>query len=440
MAAVSSSTGQNRNAAQDRDTVLVLASTFPTSPTDPVPAFVLDQVNAMAVQHPELDFAVLAPHDRRSETTSVSRHKHYTEYRFHYFWPRGAERLAGRGIMPALRESPILYLVVPFLFLGEYFATMALVRKLRPALIYAHWFTPQALVASWVGRATKTPFVFTTHASDVDVWRRIPRVGPALVRGASRRAKAITAVSSRSRDKLTTFFEGESSLAVPLAIIPMGVPIPDVTVTATERAALKKAAGLTGKTVYLFIGRLVEKKGVAYLLEALASPAASGLKDWALVIAGDGPLLESTRAEVARHGLSDRVVFTGYVSGADKDRWFRTADAMVVPSIIADDGDAEGLPVALLEGLAYGLPTIATRESGADDIVTDGVNGLLCAQKDAPGLLRQLLRLYELRSPDRAKLSDEAWKLAQSFSWPFIARKHYDFLFAPLLGEETQTN
>ena len=133
--------------ADPRRAVIVVASTFPASATDPVPAFVRDQVIALATLHPELDFHVLAPHDRRSATVDRTEHAEYTEHRFHYARPRRAEQLAGRGIMPALRENKLLYLVVPFLFTGELRALKRLAREVRPAIIYAHWFTPQAVVA-----------------------------------------------------------------------------------------------------------------------------------------------------------------------------------------------------------------------------------------------------------------------------------------------------
>jgi glycosyltransferase involved in cell wall biosynthesis len=408
--------------------VLVLASTFPASADDPVPAFVLDQVVALATAHPELELHVLAPHDRRSDTRDLSRHELFTEHRFHYA-PRNAERLAGRGIMPALRESPWLYLVVPLLFWGEWRALRRLLRELRPALVYAHWFTPQAIVASWATRS-RTPFVFTTHASDVDVWHRIPILGARMVRRATSRAKAVTAVSSRSMAKLTAFFP--DGLTVPAHIIPMGVDVGSG--PASERRSSARATlDLGTERTYLFMGRLVEKKGVEFLLDALAGPG-DELGEWRLLIAGDGPLREPLEAHATRLGIRDRVVFTGFVSGGQKAALFAAADVFVVPSVISADGDAEGLPVALLEGLAAGLPCVATYESGADDILTDGVDGLLCEQRDPAALRARLDSLATLTPAARAALAARGRLLAASFSWPEIAERHYEFLFAPLIS------
>jgi hypothetical protein len=186
--------------------ILVVTSTFPVSDDDPVPAFVKDQLIALKQQYPELKISVLAPHDKRSRTKRITHHEHYDEYRFHYFWPYAAEKLAGRGIMPALKANPLNYFLIPFLFVGKFVAAWRLAQKLGPTVIYAHWFTPQAIIARWVGALIRIPFVFTTHAADVDVWHKIPVIGKYVVRSNASKAHAITAVSRRSMAKLERFF------------------------------------------------------------------------------------------------------------------------------------------------------------------------------------------------------------------------------------------
>ena len=401
--------------------VLVLASTFPASESDPVPAFVRDQVIAMKALHPETQFTVLAPHDERSGTRDHVVHDDYDEHRFHYAWPRSLEQLTGRGIMPALKANKLLYAAIPLLFIGEYRATLRLARRVKPTLLYAHWFTPQAIVAGWVSKRTGIPFAFTTHASDVEVWRRIPVIGPRLVRSTARAASAMTAVSSRSAAKLTRFLDEPDASRV--EIIPMGVEIPAAADVADVRSSSRAELGLGDSLVFLFMGRLVEKKGVPYLLEALAARSAE-LGDWRLVIAGDGPLADELAAKVTELGLDAHVHFAGYVTGDDKERYLSVADVFVVPSIIASDGDAEGLPVSLLEGLSYGLPCVATFESGADDIVTDGVDGFLCPQADALALGHALVRAAQLDTDAHALLASNARALSTTYSWPAVAARH----------------
>jgi glycosyltransferase involved in cell wall biosynthesis len=403
--------------------LLVVASTFPASGTDPVPAFVRDQLLALKNLKPALEIAVLAPHDRRSGTVDFRRWPAYDEYRFHYFWPWRAEQLAGRGILPSLQANPLLYLLVPFLFVGEFLALHRLTRELRPDVIYAHWFTPQGVIASWVGRITRTPFVFTTHAADVDVWRRIPLLGRCVVRCSASRARAFTAVSRRSMHKLQRFFSASQwqTLQQKGAVIPMGVTLPEM--------PAPEPLPQSGRTVILFMGRLVEKKGVHLLLPAFAA-ARARIGDSLLVIAGDGPLRDQFERQAVELGLGDAVQFTGFVAGAAKHGLLQRADVFVVPSIVTGSGDAEGLPVALLEGLAHGRICVATADSGADDILTNGTNGFMIEQLDVATLSAALIDAARLDPERRARMQTGARLVARQFDWAGIARRHHDFLFA----------
>jgi glycosyltransferase involved in cell wall biosynthesis len=409
--------------------LLAVASTFPASDTDPVPGFVKDQLIAFKKIRPSLQISVLAPHDRRSCTKNFRRCQEYDEYRFHYFWPFSAEKLAGRGIIPALRSNPLNYLLIPFFFLGEFLALLALTKKLKPDVIYAHWFTPQALVSSWVSRITGTPFVFTTHASDVDVWRNIPLLGHHIVRRHASRAHAFTAVSRRSMGKLRRFFPPEQwqSMQKKGALIPMGVPIPD--------AEPRQESTAPAQTIILFLGRLVEKKGLQYLLPAYAA-ARADMGDSLLVVAGDGPMLDDLQRQAAQLGLGEEVHFAGFVSGAAKADLLRRADLFVVPSIIAASGDAEGLPVSLLEGLAYGKLCIATAESGADDIIVNDTNGFLIPQQDVEALSAALVQAAKLAPERRRDMELAAHSTARRFDWHTVASRHYEFLLRPLNCDE----
>jgi glycosyltransferase involved in cell wall biosynthesis len=402
--------------------VLVVASTFPASATDPVPAFVRDQITAFKKVYPDMTFSVLAPHDARSHTKSFTGHEAYNEYRVHYFWPFRAEKLAGRGIVPALKQNPFNYLLVPFLFACEFFALWRLCRKLRPDVIYAHWFTPQGITAGMVSSLTKVPFVYTSHSSDVAFLRKIPLIGPKMVRHFSGKARAITVVSRRSLEKLRAFFADSDwqKLERKIAVIPMGV---DLTVSLEKTNTAHQ-----NNSNILFLGRLAEKKGVQYLLPAFANvyrqfPYAQ------LVIAGDGPWLEQLKTLVGDLGLTDKVQFSGYVSGQQKTDAIVSSDIYVVPSIITASGDAEGLPVSLMEGLAAGKVCIATNESGADDIIDDGKDGFLVPQKDAQALEEALTKALELTAEKRGALQTAARKTAEQFEWTTIAKQHHRHLF-----------
>jgi colanic acid/amylovoran biosynthesis glycosyltransferase len=143
-------------------------------------------------------------------------------------------------------------------------------------------------------------------------------------------------------------------------------------------------------------GRLVEKKGHVVALAALAA-----LRDRrptlraTLAMVGDGPLAAELRDRIRALGLGDRVTMLGARSHAETLNIVREADAFVLPSVTASDGDMEGIPVALMEAMAMKVPVLSTRHSGIPELVEDEVSGLLCAEHDAEALSHAIARLAD---------------------------------------------
>lgn len=402
--------------------VLVMASTFPASPDHKVPAFVRDQVLAMKSIRTGTDFTVLAPHDARMKTKSRTAHPAYDEVRFHYAWPHSLETLTSVGILPALQEKRARWFLVPALFVGECAALIKEIRRQRPDFIYAHWLTPQGVVAWLCSRVTGVPYVITTHAADASVWHKVPVIGPALVRRTVNGAAAVTAVSRRSMSKLRSFFSDSQWATIDgkTAVIPMGVDL-DVPHDGRDQRRDSSQVGNQGLEL-LFLGRLAEKKGLIYLFEALNELKAR--VPIRLTVAGDGPLLSELQEYVSRHDLKNDVTFLGYVSGASKTRALQAADVVVLPSIVTDGGDAEGLPVVFMEAMAHGKLCIASDVSGADDFVRDGYNGFIVPQQDPAAIAEAVARISRASDAELRDVQQRARETADQFAWGTIASEH----------------
>jgi len=257
----------------------------------------------------------------------------------------------------------------------------------------------------------------------------VPGLGPLIVRAVVRQAAAGTAVSRRTLAKLRSFFADAewATVAHKIHVLPMGVeaalgaPV-DTAVRAQARAAL----ALGERPVLVFLGRLTPKKGLPVLLAALRQLVATR-PELLLLIAGDGELRRDLEGEVSR-GLAGHVRLLGHVTGDLKRQVLRAADVFVVPSVVTADGDAEGLPVALLEGLAAGRVCVATDASGADDIVTSGVDGFIVPAGDADALRACLIGVLELDPAARARLEARARERAAAFAWPVLARRYLRLL------------
>lgn len=420
--------------------VLITASTLPRWDGDAVPAFVLEQAIALRRAYPGLEIEILAPHHAGALRDEVM--GGIPVHRFRYFWPAGLQKLAYPAILPNLRRNRWLYLQVPFLLLAECAAILRRCRRRRPDVLYSHWFAPQALAGGVAAQLLRIPHVFTSHSSDVQVMRRLPGLGPALVRRLVGRMSACTVVSRRTLGKLRDFFPGAGAwerVSDKVRVMPMGIDLAGLQPPApVEREALRADLGLSGRAVILFIGRLTEKKGLFVLLDAFAR-VAPARRDALLVIAGDGELRESVGRRVRELGLDDCVRMPGYVTGEQKRRWLASADLMVLPSIVTADDDAEGLPVALLEGLAAGKVCVATDVSGADDILTGGVDGFIVPQREPALLADALQRALDLAPAERDGIAGRGRRRAADFDWPVVARAHYEHLLAGI-GAATRTD
>ena len=163
------------------------------------------------------------------------------------------------------------------------------------------------------------------------------------------------------------------------------------------------------------MGRLVEKKGFASLVEAAAR--APGVH---VLLAGEGDLRDDLERRARELGAP--VTFVGTIDRGDMARVLTAADVMAVPSVVDRAGNVDGLPNALLEGLASGRAVVATAVAGITDVVEDGVNGLLVPPGDVPALAAALRRLAA-EPETRQRLGREARRRAESrLSWRSAAQ------------------
>jgi glycosyltransferase involved in cell wall biosynthesis len=249
----------------------------------------------------------------------------------------------------------------------------ARLRAAGPKLIHAHFGTDGLKVLP-LARALGVPLITHLRGYDVTLSKA------ALIR--SGRPTWIRYALGRRR----LMRGGDLFLAVSDALraqaIALGYPA-ERTLTHYNGVDLDRfypGEGLREPGLVLHVGRLVEKKGTAVLIEAMA-----GLDDARLVVIGDGPL----RGALERRAGSS-VRFLGALPPDEVAEWMRRASVLAAPSLTARDGDAEGLPNVVVEAAASGLPVVATHHSGIPEAVTDGETGLLAPEGDAAALAERL--------------------------------------------------
>jgi glycosyltransferase involved in cell wall biosynthesis len=334
--------------------------------------------------------------------------------RFSYFWPPKLQKLAYGGMLPNLKRNRWLWGQVPFFLAAEFFAAWRLVRRYDIDVIHAHWVVPQGLVGAALSMVTGKPVVVTAHGGDV--YGAKGGIKDALKRWALRHTKRITAVSRDLASSIDRLMGGP----VGVDVISMGVD--------TERfqprppdPELRKSLG--EGPIILFVGRLAEKKGVRYLLDAMPG-VLSQAPDATLVIVGDGPLRDELEQQARDLSITHRVRFLGAKRPEDLPAYYNTADVFVGPSIVAEGGDTESFGLVFAEAMACGCPVVASNVGGISDLVRNEETGLLVPQKD-PGALA--LAICRLLADDtlRARLTRSALKHVEgSLSHESVAMKY----------------
>jgi colanic acid/amylovoran biosynthesis glycosyltransferase len=158
---------------------------------------------------------------------------------------------------------------------------------------------------------------------------------------------------------------------------------------------LVKKIRLAGEpTRLIVVARLVEKKGIRYAIDAIARVLASN-REVHCEIVGDGPLHVALACQIGDLDLGAHVRLIGWKSHDEVLEMIGAAHVLIAPSVTADDGDAEGIPNAVKEAMAMGLPVVATSHGGIPELVQDGVCGLLVPERDAPALADKIAYLID---------------------------------------------
>ncbi len=194
-------------------------------------------------------------------------------------------------------------------------------------------------------------------------------------------------------------------------------------ITRGNRGYLKKLKGLDNLIIVLYSGRFVRRKGVEILLKAWKE-ASRNRSNSKLLLLGEGPLLNEMKGLTKRIGLTESVQFMGHVSNVVE--FLHMADIFVLPSL------QEGMPNALLEAMACGLPVIGTRIGGVVDIIDDRKNGILIEPGNVKSLARALGELLENESL-RNELGERAYeKIKREYSLDTVVGKYIQ-LYSNLL-------
>ncbi|MCC6832419.1 MAG: glycosyltransferase [Thermoleophilia bacterium] len=291
--------------------------------------------------------------------------------------PRAYLGAWARAIRENVRSPAFLTRAAAAIPLGARFA-----REMEAAGIqhvHAHWATHPALAAWTVNRLTGIPYSITAHAHDIYVDR-------SMLDEKLREARFVVTISEFNRRLFGTWYGSWATDKT--SVIRCGV---DLTAFTPRTPRPRTADDMFTVSC---IASLRQKKGQLHLLDAVAALRADGVPV-RCVLVGDGDMRPAIERRIAELGLGDSVELLGHCSRERVSEVLQASDAMALPSVTADDGDMEGIPVALMEALATEVPVVASSLSGIPELVEDGVTGFLVPERDSQALAAALRRIHD---------------------------------------------
>jgi glycosyltransferase involved in cell wall biosynthesis len=249
----------------------------------------------------------------------------------------------------------------------------------------------------------------TSHGADLFAFRN-----PAFIRlkkFIASKAALLTVVSDAMRSELTF-------LGIPkekIRVIPMGVDL--------KTRFTPPDSPLRNSSEILFVGRLVEKKGLKYLFKALPE-VLENQPDAHITVAGFGPELSQLELLARQLGIRDKVNFLGPVNQSVLPELYRRAAVFVAPFVLDSTGDREGLGLVLVEAAGCGCPIVVSDMPACRDVIDCGVLSITVPMKDVSGIAEGIKKiLIDSRAAQSIEL-DALDLLRDKFDWESVSRRY----------------
>jgi glycosyltransferase involved in cell wall biosynthesis len=375
---------------EDRGRILFLASSAPRFAGDATAPFILNMARDLSELGWQVE--VLAPHAPGLKKDEII--DGVAIHRFQYLWPAALQTLCyAGGAAVNLKRNRLNMLAVPLLVFAEFCRALVLILRWRPTLIHSHWVIPQGVVGQMLS-SLGPRHVISVHGADVYGFRG--RVMRAVKRWALSRCDHVVVNSTSTREEVENLCGPRA-----LSVIPTGTtPFPDLHRDMQRRAAIADPE----VSIILFVGRLIEAKGVRYLIEAM--PRILAQRQAKLLIVGDGPERPALEELALGLGLGQACDFAGAVPHARIHEYFTLADVFVGPSITIPGEWTEAQGNTFVEALFAGVPVVASRVGGIPDAIIHERTGLLVDERAPEQIASGVLRL--LSDPDLAGSFREA--------------------------------
>lgn len=399
-----------------RKKILVTTTTFPSFlDNDFIPRFVYELSKRLAEKN-DLEIIISTPYLENSK--EYEERNNLKIYRYKY----GFTALRDGAILPNIKKNKLLIFQVPFFILFSFLSLARLIKKEKIDIIHAHWIIPQGFLAVFYKkffRKKDLKIICTVHGGDIFSLRGW--LMTKIKKWVLNNTDEITVVSEEIKEELN----GIGVKNKHIQIIPMGV---DENVFSSDKydKNIKIKYNITSSFL-LFVGRLVEKKGVKYAILAMIAVLKKHSKTKFIII-GEGPLENDLKKQVRRLGLENNIIFAGGISNNELPKYYATADIFLGPSITAKNGDSEGFGLTFIEALLCKCCVISSNLKTISDIIKDKETGIQVDVKNTELFADRIIKLIEDENK-RKKLAGDGFEFVkEKFIWDVSAKKYYKLI------------
>ncbi|MCK4353366.1 glycosyltransferase family 4 protein [candidate division WOR-3 bacterium] len=385
--------------------ILYIVTAFPRYESDVITPWLTETIKRIKSRGVEID--VFAPSYKGLANQRVYG---IDVKRFRYFFSRWEDLTHDETTPDRLKRGLRFKMLVPFYLMGGVIEIIKLCKKEKYDIIHVHWVFPHMLFG-WIGRKICGAKVVSSFYGVELKWvkKKMPFLKPFL-KWSVKSSDSVTALSSYTIKEINKIAKRE------VWYIPFG-PAAKEWKDKTDRKLVSLQKNI------LFVGRLVERKGIKYLIEAFNIICRHEFNSCTLTIIGEGPEKKDLEKLAESRRLKDKVTFTGWVSENELRNYYQKCSLFVLPACIDSKGDTEGQGVVLVEAMSYKKPVIASNVGGIVDIVKDGETGLLVPEKDPEKLAKAIMRILDDRE-FAFKLGEEGYRFVKlRFGWDEIINK-----------------
>lgn len=347
-------------------------------------------------------------------------------HRFQYLCPARFQSLAyNSGIPEKIKTFKGKLQMIPFI-LAMLKELIYIVKKYDIDIINAHWAIPPGFVATITKRIHKKPVILKLYGAELfPIFKNeslINKIAKRAISYSIHNANKVIANSIATSDTGKKI-SGRNDIEAIFEGIDIRVFSPNA-----NASIIQEKYNLNKYHLILSTGRMVERKGFKYLLEAVPY-VLEMYPNSKFFLGGEGPEKRNLISLVETLGIEDNVVFTGFIPDKDFPNYLKACDVFVLPSIVDSNGDTEGFGLVLVEAMGCGTPVVGSNVGGIPSIIKNGYNGFLVPEKSPKELADRIIELLSDEKLVKEFEENGLRTVREKFSWEHISKKYLYFFY-----------